>query len=108
MVADNSKDYEETSAVNSGSTTLGGNQYEVPYSNHLVGPESQKQYQRSQQQYFARHFPRVSNMNAQPTMTLSSTRSELTKPIQQEPYSFSTQYNPATTTRKHLSNYESQ
>ena len=107
--ADNSKDYEETSAVNSGSTTFGGNQYEVPYSNHIAGgPESQKQYQRSQQQYFARHFPRVSNMNVQPTMTLSSTRSELTKPVQQEPYSFRTQYNPATTARKHLSDYESQ
>ena len=106
--ADNSKDYEETSAVNSGSTVVGGNQYEVPYSHHLVGPESQKQYQRSQQQYFARHFPRVSNMNVQPTMTLSSTRSELTKPVQQPPYSFRTQYNPTTATRKHLSDYESQ
>ena len=105
--ADNSKDYEETSAVNSGCTTAGGNMYEVPYSHHLMGPESQKQYQRSQQQYFARHFPRVSNVNAQPTMTLSSTRSELTKPVQQAPYSFGTQYNP-TITRKKLSDYESQ
>ena len=106
--ADNSKEYEESSAVNSGSTIVGGNQYEVPYSHRIVGPESQKDYQRTQQQYFARHFPRVSNINAPPTMTLSSTKSELPKTVHQAPYSFRTQYHPTATTRKHLSDYESQ
>ena len=103
--ADNSKDYEDASAVNSGSQIGPINQYEVPYSHLLMGAETQKQYQRTQQQYFARHFPRVSNVNAPATMTLSSARSDHPQQAQHAPHHYRTQYHP---TRKHLSDYESQ
>ena len=106
--ADNSKEYDESSAVNSGSTVVGGNMYEVPYSHLLAGSESQKQYQRTQQQYFARHFPRVSNVNAPATMTLASTRSELPQQSYQTGYNTRSQYHQTAPTRKPLSDYESQ
>ena len=70
-----------------------------------MGAETQKQYQRTQQQYFARHFPRVSNVNAPATMTLSSARSDHPQQAQHAPHHYRTQYHP---TRKHLSDYESQ